>query len=477
MLARLVLAATSRETPLAVAVHRSSTTISAMAAEDYIWRFIGATRDYTLRVTDAIDDKADALAHQIRDYVSHTTWLPESARPSPPPPPPLPSRLDIGPASYDRLAAFTRSHRWTLALVAAGLTSAGGYAVYRRRHRQKKRRAKRAANNARKEVIVLVGSPHDAIAKSVALDLERRGFIVFIVVHSMDDEQVVLNEGRRDVRPLNIDLLDSDGATATVERFQSSLRHPVQAFAGAVPHHLFLAGMILVPSSDFPTGPIETLPAEAWSDTLNLRMLAPFLTAKLFVALLRDYHARLLVLTPAIIPALTPAFHAPEAAAVAAADAFAASLRRELKPLGVHVGLLKLGTFDLSSVSGVGRHSMHALNGARADIISWSSPARAAYARSYAAQAGAKGVRGTSLRELHHAVFDALVEKRPRRLVRVGSGSLMYDLVGRMAPEGFVGWMLEYSGTRTTAMFTKDESRVPSSEGSQESIEWEKVDK
>lgn len=55
---------------------------------------------------------------------------------------------------------------------------------------------------------MLAGSPHDPVARSLALDLDRRGFIVFVAVSTVEDEQVVINEGRADVRPLNIDILD-----------------------------------------------------------------------------------------------------------------------------------------------------------------------------------------------------------------------------------------------------------------------------
>lgn len=52
------------------------------------------------------------------------------------------------------------------------------------------------------------GSPHDPISRSLALDLERRGFVVCFVVNSIEDEEVVVNEGRGDIKPLNIDILD-----------------------------------------------------------------------------------------------------------------------------------------------------------------------------------------------------------------------------------------------------------------------------
>lgn len=362
-------------------------------------------------------------------------------------------------------------------MVATSLGLGSYIAAQRRAARSRKRRAKRVSNGARKEVLVLAGSPHEAVTKALALDLERRGFIVFVVVNSMDDEQLVVGLGGRDIRPLNIDLLDTAGAEASLARFEAYLSFPVSAFQGAHPHHLHFAGMILLPDFYFPTGPVEMISADVWSDVLNLRLLSPFITAKLFISLLRAHQTRLLVLTPTITHSLSPPFHAPEAVAVAALDAFTDSLRRELKPLNVGVAQLKLGTFDLSAVSG--RQHLQAANGARADLISWPAGVRGAYGRSYAAQEGKRPVKGSPLRELHHAVFDALTtDVRPRKLVRVGSGSVVYDIIGRFAPDGLVEWMLNGGrGSSSADELLARGSTGSEGSGSEGSVEWEKVDR
>lgn len=46
--------------------------------------------------------------------------------------------------------------------------------------------------------------------------MERRGFIVFVVVNSIEDEQLVMSEGRGDIKPLNIDILDVSEITRTL---------------------------------------------------------------------------------------------------------------------------------------------------------------------------------------------------------------------------------------------------------------------
>lgn len=53
---------------------------------------------------------------------------------------------------------------------------------------------------------VLAAPPNEPICKSLALDLERRGFIVYVVVGSPEEEQMVLGESRVDIRPLRVDM-------------------------------------------------------------------------------------------------------------------------------------------------------------------------------------------------------------------------------------------------------------------------------
>ena len=267
-----------------------------------------------------MDSKADALARQIRDSVANDSWLPTGIRRAPPPPPPS---FQVSPSSSlsATLSDWLWAHHWTVALIAAGVTGSVTYNILYIKHKSsKKRRARRASNNARKEVVVISGSPHDPITKSVALDMERRGFIVFVVVNSMDDEQVVLNMGGRDMRPLNIDLFDADGTqtASVIDKFSAYLAGPVQAFPGAVSHRLNLTGMIVIPDSHYPTGPVESISASDWSDMLNVRLLWPFVTTKSFLPLLRGSQARVVVLSPTIVSSLNTPFHAPEAVSASA---------------------------------------------------------------------------------------------------------------------------------------------------------------
>ncbi len=91
---------------------------------------------------------------------------------------------------------------------------------------------------------------------------------------------------------------------------------------------------------------------------------------------------------------------------------------------------------------------------------------------------GGGGVKGSPLRELHNAVFDALTVKRPAKVWHAGNGSLIYDVVGKWVPAGIVGWMLGLGGRSGNVGFARGDF---GSQGSgaflgEDSATWEEVE-
>jgi hypothetical protein len=158
-------------------------------------------------VADYVDKHLEKVANTLREALSSSKWIPENARPRPPPPPPRTAMLPC-PAS-----TYTQIHDWVLKnkiLTTVIVIAAGGltYHIIKRKSNRKKRRAKRAPNGARVEVVVVAGSPSEPITRSISLDLERRGFIVYIVCNTIEEEVLVQNESRPDIKPLMIDIVD-----------------------------------------------------------------------------------------------------------------------------------------------------------------------------------------------------------------------------------------------------------------------------
>ncbi|TVY18389.1 UPF0744 protein, partial [Lachnellula arida] len=142
----------------------------------------------------------------------------------------------------------------TVLVIAAG--GASYYVIKGSTSRRKKRRAKRAGTGARLEVVVLAGSPSEPMTRSIALDLERRGFIVYIVCNTIEEEVLVQNESRPDIKPLMIDIVDTQRAKQAIERFTAYLQHPHTPLPGTRPHHLTFRSLLLIPSTTYPSAPI-----------------------------------------------------------------------------------------------------------------------------------------------------------------------------------------------------------------------------
>lgn len=152
-----------------------------------------------------IDKVVDKAADTVRDTLASTPWLPEYARPKAPSPPPT---QVITLSTWERMHGWVGRHQVLSGVVVCVI----GYVTYRivrhSRLLRKSRRAKRARNGGRLEVVVIAGSPSLPLTKSLSLDLERRGFIVYIVCNTIEDEVLVQNLSRPDIKGLALDITD-----------------------------------------------------------------------------------------------------------------------------------------------------------------------------------------------------------------------------------------------------------------------------
>ena len=348
---------------------------------------------------------------------------------------------------------------------------------------RKKRRARRARSGGRVEVVVIAGSPALPLTRSLSLDLERKGFIVFIVSNSHEDEMMVQNLSRPDIRPLGIDITDvclllsslpvacliapqPPSAGNSIDNFARYLQSPHAAIPQGKRHHLSFKAVILIPSLNYTTSPIATIPPSSFADLFNTHLLQPILTIQAFLPLLtarlgpssdskdRATTPKVLVFTPSIISSINPPFHAPEATVCSALSAFTEVLTAELRPLAIPVTHVQLGTFDFSGFTPAANSRLlhpHGLLPAPedAEALPWPDSARQAYGKNFVSQSGSaigagriRGLRGTALRELHNAVFDVIDGSITSGTVRVGLGASVYGFVGRWVPRGLVAWMM-----------------------------------
>ncbi|KAI1097126.1 DUF1776-domain-containing protein [Jackrogersella minutella] len=416
-------------------------------------------RRYSGDVAEYVDKTVDKVAEEIRDTLATAQWVPDYARPTPPTRPPPVEIVPI--ATYDSIQDWFSRHK----LLTGAIVVAIGYAAYKTvrvtKGLRKTRRAKRARNGGRLEVVVIAGSPTLPLTKSLSLDLERRGFIVYIVCNTIEDEVTVQSLSRPDIKPLGIDITDPPSAGQSIERFAAYLQASHAAVPRAKPAFLTLKAVILIPSLNYQTSPIATIPPSSFADLFNTHLLHPILTIQSFLPLLtsritptgeKSATPKVLVFTPSIVSSINPPFHAPEATVCSALSAFTEVLTAELRPLAIPVTHVQLGTFDFVGFTPVrtnGAASISGLLPPPAEPLQWPESARHAYGRNYMSQTASaisagriKGMRGSSLRELHNAVFDVIDGSELSDVVRVGLGAGLYGFVGRWAPRGLVAWMM-----------------------------------
>lgn len=392
----------------------------------------------------------------------------------PKPPPPEPVFIALPTSAYEKVQIWVSGHK----ILTGAIVLTTGVVLYRTykstKHARKTRKAKRARSGGRLEVVVVAGSPSLPLTRSLSLDLERKGFIVFVVCNSIEDEMMTQNMARPDIRPLTIDITDPPSAGASIERFASYLQDRHAPVPGAKANHLTMKAVILIPSLNYQTSPIATIPPSSFADLFNTHLLQPILTIQSFLPLLtarlgtsaEKTPPKVLVFTPSIISSINPPFHAPEATVCSALSAFTEVLTAELRPLSIPVTHMQLGTFDLAgftpekergassekrNVSG-GYHQpglIMAPPSEHVETLTWPESARHVYGRNYVNQSSSaisagriKGLRGSPLRDLHNAVFDVIDGSKTSPVVRVGLGASVYGFVGRWVPRTLVSYMM-----------------------------------
>ena len=250
-----------------------------------------------------------------------------------------------------------------------------------------------------------------------------------------------------------------------IQKLADHISAPQQPISNAPPHTLHLAAIIVAPGTSLPTQPIGSIPPSIWSDALNTRLLAPFTTLQAFLPLLISQKSTLLFLTPSIVPSLTPACHAADSVVAGGLQQYISTLRKEVQGQGVNVVQFQLGHFDYG-ISVPDNHQQLVLS-------QQMSRSQATKRRLEEKGVSPKNITGTSLKELHNNVFDAIVRRKGRNgTIFVGQGARTYGLIGKLVPDEIVNWMMNARKSKQATSPMPDRERSP--EGSS-SAEWEKV--
>jgi NAD(P)-dependent dehydrogenase (short-subunit alcohol dehydrogenase family) len=390
------------------------------------------------QIADDVEQHFEHVASQLRDWIPADKAFPRLHQP--------PLKSLPPPTTLQVVQRWVSRHRALTAAAVAFLVtgSIGAFIFVKHRQSRRKRRARKSASGARIDVVVVAGAVANPLTSALYLDLERRGFVVYVVANSDEDERYIRSQSRADLLPLHLDLLDPFTAGQQMSRFQDLLARGHHAFQGAEPHKMNFVGFIVVPDTQSTSARVEDISSEEWSDALNAKVLNTIATTQMFLPSIIEHKAKILLLAPSVTPSLKPPMHAIESTVHGALEGFTSSLTAEMMDEGVTVSHFKLGNIDIPSVTARQR--------------------REGQLRSR--------IKATPLRRLHDNVFDVLVAKRPWRTYHVGRGSLTYDFIGNWIPAGVVGWMMGM-GRKGGFVEEAKEEDLRSSSGS---LTWEKVE-
>ncbi|KAG6037305.1 hypothetical protein E4U41_005206 [Claviceps citrina] len=144
-------------------------------------------RQYTNHVADYIDENVDRAAGVVRETLSQVKWLPDYVKPSPPA---RPAVAVVAATRLERVQDWVGRHKVLTGVILVGCGTVLFRGFQASRSMRKTRRARRARNGGRTEVVVIAGSPSLPLTKSLSLDMERRGFVVYIVCNGAQDEDL-----------------------------------------------------------------------------------------------------------------------------------------------------------------------------------------------------------------------------------------------------------------------------------------------
>jgi NAD(P)-dependent dehydrogenase (short-subunit alcohol dehydrogenase family) len=184
-----------------------------------------------------------------------------------------------------------------------------------------------AARSSTRGAVVITGAS-TGIGRACALDLDSRGFQVFAGVRRDEDAERLRSE-RASIEPVRIDVTDAASIAAARERVEAAVDG--KGMAGLVNN----AG-IAVP------GPLEHLPVDELRRQLEVNLVGQVAVTQAFIPMLRTARGRV-VNIGSIGGRVALPLLGPYAASKHAMEGITDSLRRELRPWGIQVSIVRPG--------------------------------------------------------------------------------------------------------------------------------------
>jgi NAD(P)-dependent dehydrogenase (short-subunit alcohol dehydrogenase family) len=275
---------------------------------------------------------------------------------------------------------------------------------------------------------VVITGASTGIGRASALELDSRGFRVFAGVRRDEDAERLRSE-RPTIEPLRIDVTDGPAIAAA--------RDHVAATVGEAG----LAGLVNNAGIAVP-GPLEHLPIDELRRQLEVNLVGQVAVTQAFMGMLRTARGRI-VNIGSIGGRVALPLLGPYAASKHAMEGITDSLRRELRPWGIHVSIVRPGPIATE---------IWERGNANADELLERMPGAAAdyapaieRARAFAAQRTREAVPPSAVAEV---VAHALTADKPRTRYLVGPQARVLATLRTVLPDRWFDVVLERAARR-----------------------------
>ena len=275
---------------------------------------------------------------------------------------------------------------------------------------------------------VVITGASTGIGRASALELDSRGFQVFAGVRREQDAQDLRAE-RPSLDPVRIDVTDADSIDAAREHVTGIVGE--RGLAGLVNN----AG-IAVP------GPLEHLPLDEIRRQLEVNVIGQIAVTQAFLPLLRTARGRV-VNIGSIGGRVALPLLGPYAASKHAMEGVSDSLRRELRPWGIEVSIVRPGP--------IATEIWERGNTSADELLERMPQAEAEYgpaierAREFAAERTRQAVPPSTVAEV---VAHALTAQRPRTRYLVGPRARAMATMRAVLPDRWFDAILERASRR-----------------------------
>jgi NAD(P)-dependent dehydrogenase (short-subunit alcohol dehydrogenase family) len=264
---------------------------------------------------------------------------------------------------------------------------------------------------------VVVTGASTGIGRAAALHLESLGFVVHAGVRRDADAEGLAREAGAGLRPLLVDVTDAQQVTAA---------------AGAVAEAAGSAGLwglvnnagVAVP------GPLEFLPLDDWRRQLEVNLTGQVLVTQALLGPVRAARGRIVNVTSIgglIAFPFMAAYHAAKFGLEAVTD----SLRRELRPWGIHVCAVEPG----SVATKIWERGQETSERVRAELPAEADQLYGPALDSYQAVARKTGERGIDPIEVARVIEHALTARRPHTRYLVGRDAKLQARLAKILPD------------------------------------------